>query len=349
MKKRILLVAVLQLFLTLNSCSSDSESQPGTNPIEKGEIVADYIIDGYVDDFVIGTDNIVYKIGQTDDEKGSRYMGLKKVDPQGKETALKYLDLGNFNFANLTFANNGDLLMVAKGNTPGSDKILRFENNFSDLKPFYTMKPISSPFASKINLLSISNNGDNTFFVFDYGNRQIKRFFPELSGDMFVAGSEKNEIKDGTGLNASFGTVLKMISLNNVQYIIDNFYESSNGAYKSSNIRKVEYVNNEWKVTTLISTTNDESYNDITFDSKNDLYVAVKGKGIYKLNLQDNSLSSFKEGEFKVRSTGQKITNSFGSIKMIKFIGNDMYMATSSDLIKISDFQTKFAKAAAEK
>lgn len=346
MKKRILLVAVLQLFLTLNSCSSDSGSEPGSTPKEKGEIVADYISTGMsIDDFVIGADDVVYKIGQTFD----MYTGLKKVDAQGKETLLKNLDLGHFSQVNLALTNSDDLLLISKSNKEDSDKILRFENNFSDLKPFYSMKPISSPFANKIGLLAISNNNDNTYFVFDYYNRQIKRFVAELNTDVFVAGSEKNEIKDGTGLNASFGTVSKMISLNNVQYIIDSYYESGSGTYRSSNIRKVEYVNNEWKVTTLISTTSDESYNDIAFDSKNDLYVVVKGKGIYKLNIQDNTLSSFKEGELKVRATGYKTTTTFGNIKAIKFKGNDIYLNLSGNLIKISDFQTKFAKAAAEK
>lgn len=343
MRKRILLVAALQLFLILNSCSGP-ESEPAVIfPEEKGEIKADYIIEGNTSDFVIGTDNTVYRIGQANDEKGSYYMGIKKIDPQGKETVLKYLDLGNFSFGKLTLANNGDLLVVAKS-SPDSDKILRFENNFSDLKPFYTMKPISSPFASKIDLLAINNNNDNTYFVFDYAAKNIKRVVPELGTDAFVAGSGKNEIKDGIGLEASFGIVSKIISLNNVQYVIDNLYESGTGTFKSSNIRKLEFVNNQWKVTTMLSTTTEESYVDITFDPKNDLYVIVKGKGIYKLNLQDNSLSLFKGGELKARSTNVIINHLFGNMQMIKFKGNDMYLY-SHDLIKISDYESKFSAA----
>ncbi|WP_173964910.1 hypothetical protein [Flavobacterium collinsii] len=49
-------------------------------------------------------------------------------------------------------------------------------------------------------------------------------------------------------------------------------------AFVSSNISKLEYVNNEWKVSTLISTTNVVAYyHDIVFDCKNDLYVLVSG------------------------------------------------------------------------
>lgn len=212
MKNRILVAIVLQVFLILGSCSGP-DSEPAVTPEEKGEIKGDYITEGFTSDFVIGADNTVYTLGQTLDEKGRIYMGVKKIDALGKETTFKYLDFGNFSFGKFTLANNGDLLLVAKSNVPDSDKILRFENNFSDLKTFYTMKPISSPFADKIDLLAISNNNDNTYFVFDYAARNIKRVVPELGTDVFVAGSGKNEIKDGIGLEASFGIVSKIISL----------------------------------------------------------------------------------------------------------------------------------------
>lgn len=349
MKKRILLVAMLQLFIVLNSCSSDSgnDSTPTEEEI-KGEIKADYIINSRASDFVVNNDNTVYQIGQGEDATNGYFIGLKKVDSEGKETLLKTLDLGNFTFGRLSLMNNGDLLLVSKGN-PDSDKILRFENNFSVLNPFYTMKPISSPFASKINLLAISNNSDNTYFVFDYDNKQIKRFVPELTTDVFVAGSGKNEIKDGVGLTASFGAVLKIISFNNVLYVIDNLYESGIGTFKSSTIRKLEYVNNDWKVTTLISTTSENSYNDIALDSNNGLYVLVKGKGIYKLNLQDNTLSLFRGGEIKVGSGNRHALVDLGYAELFKIKDNDLYIRSYSDLIKISDFQTKFATAAAGK
>ncbi|WP_263361361.1 hypothetical protein [Flavobacterium collinsii] len=52
----------------------------------------------------------------------------------------------------------------------------------------------------------------------------------------------------------------------------------ASSAFVSSNISKLEYVNNEWKVSTLISTTNVVAYyRDIAFGSKNDLYVLVSG------------------------------------------------------------------------
>lgn len=342
MKKRILLVVVCQLFLVLNGCSSDSGNDSAPEEI-KGEIKADFIVSSIASDFVVNNDNTVYQIGQGENTNGY-FIGLKKIDSEGKETMLKTLDLANFTYSRLSLTNNGDLLLVAKGN-PDSDKILLFENNFSDLNPLYTMKPISSPLASKINLLSISNNIDNTYFVFDYNNGQMKRFVPELTTDVFVAGSGKNEIKDGIGLEASLGAVSKIISLNNLLYVIDNLYESGTGIYKSSNIRKLEFANNEWKVTTLISTTSENIYNDIALDSKNGLYVIVKGKGIYKLNLQDNTLSLFKDGEIKLGAGNKHVSIDLQYAELFKIKNNDLYIRTSWDLIKISDFQSKFASA----
>jgi hypothetical protein len=336
MEKRILLVAVLQLFLVLNSCSSDSGNDSGSTLQEK--IIVDYVTDmPYTGDFVIDSDNTVYQFGNSDGE-------LKKIDLEGKITPLKSFINLVASGSKLSTLKLGEILVISPFNNGDYDKIYRFENNFSELNPFYTMKPISSPFASKIRVFSICNNNDNTYFVFDYSNRQIKRFVTELNTDVFVAGSEKNEIKDGTGLNAGFSTVTKIIPQNNILYLIDNLDTGNGVSFSSSNIRKLEYVNNEWKVTTLSSTTT-ETYIDIAFDSKNELYVLIKDKGISKLNLQNNTLSSFKEGQLELKKGNTMYGFPSSSIKGIKIKGNDMYISNDYSLIKISDFQTKFAAA----
>lgn len=346
MKKRILLVAVLQLFLTLNSCSSDS-GEDYTAPEIEGEIKADYIADvSSAYDFVTDANDNVFVVGQATTSQIIQHR-LQKIDPSGKITLLK--DITSYEFFNrvqLALTNSEEILLIAPFKDESTDKIFRFEKNYSELNPFYTMKPMSSPSAEKIKLYTICNNKDNSYFVFDAANKNIKRFVPELNTDVFVAGSEKNEIKDGTGLNAGFGFVSKIISQNNVLYLIDNLYSGViNTTFVSSNIRKLEFINNAWKVTTLVTTTNEDMpYGDIAFDSKNDLYVLVKEKGIYKLNLKDNALTLFKEGEFKIGKGDIHLSLNYQGADMIKIKGNDMYLMFSNWLIKISDFQSKLNK-----
>lgn len=339
MKKRILLLAILQVFLVLNSCSSEDKPTIPTEEI-KGEIKADYISQvSFTDDIVVNDDNMVYQIGQVDFS-----IELKKIDLEGKVTSVKKLNYPNFGESSLSTSKDGNILLVARYHESDSDKIFRFENNFSDLNPFYTMKAISSPFANKIKLTAICNNNDNTYFVYDYNNKQMKRFVPELNTDVLVAGSEKNEIKDGIGLNASFGFVSKIISQNNILYIIDNLYTGESSTFTSSNIRKLEYVNNEWKVTTLILS-NSDTYIDIAFDSQNELYVLLGNKGISKLNLQNNTLSTFKDGELLVGKGTIHQPTSYKSITKMNIKGNDMYiLLANSTLVKISDFQSKLSK-----
>lgn len=340
MKKKILVVAALQLFLMLGACSSDSGSD-STTPEVKGEIKADYVVDETSGkDFVIDNNNLVYRIGESGD-----YAALKKIDLEGKVTTLvESTNLYNFLDSELVISNQNEILTLTI-NISDTDKIFRFENNFSEVNPFYTMKAVSSPFAKKARLTSICNNNDNTYFVFDYNAKQIKRILPALGTDVFVAGSEKNEITDGTGLSAGFSEITKIISNNNILYLIDNKYDAASNAYLNFTIRKLEYVNNEWKVSTLISNTVNQ-YKDIAFDANNDLYVLVGSKGIFKLNLQDNSLVSFKEGDIKILNKKQHTSITLGSFNMMKIKGNDLYIASKGRLIKISDFQTKFANAA---
>ncbi|MBF4470623.1 hypothetical protein [Flavobacterium sp. HJJ] len=351
MKNRILLAAVLQLFLVLNGCSSDSGNNDSEKTVElqKGEIKADFNVFYRAEDFVIDKDDNVFFIGQTPNEKDYA-IKFQKIDKNGNLTLLKGINNYDFSPSRLAVAPTGDFLLIAFNNQNGTDKIFRFENNFTELNPFYTMKPISSPYANKIRLISICNNNDDTYFVYDYNNRQMKRFVAGLKTDVFVAGSEKNEIKDGTGLNAGFSNVDKIISQNNVLYLIDNLHSGGTSTVVSSNIRKLEYVDNQWKVTTLSSTTNaDNFYNDIAFDAKGDLYVSIWGKGIYKLNLLDNTLSLFADAELKIFVGEKKLmyssTVDFKFISGFKFKRNDMYLLESTTVIKISDYQSKLDAA----
>jgi hypothetical protein len=348
MKKKILLLAVLQIFMVLSSCSSDSgdNNSPIAEELREGEIKADFISGYFVDDFVIDNDGGAFIVGQTPNDK-DYLIKFQKIDKNGNLTLLKGITDVSLLQSRLAVSPTGDFLLTAYNNQSDGNKIFRFENNYTELNLFYTMQPISSPLANKFNITAITGNNDNTYFVFDHGNKQMKRFVPELNTDVFVAGSGKNSIIDGTGLDAGFGSVSKIISHNNILYFIDNL--NIDNTFVSSNIRKLEYVNNQWKITTLLSTTIiSEYFRDIVFDSKND-FLVLKGKGIYKLNPSDNTFSLFKEGELKIVAFGKNATHrqtvDFNYLQSFKIKNNDLYLVTSSDIIKISDFQAKFAAA----
>lgn len=342
MKNRVLLAVLLQFFLVLNSCSSDSVDDSVVQEEIKEEIKVDYIVEGSINDFVINNDNLAYTIGKSQGIDDF-FTNLEKIDLTGKKTLLKQLKYIEFAGEKLANFASGDILMTSYDSQTNSDKIYRFENNFSELNPFYTMKTASSPFARPVRLAAIHNNGDNSYFVFDYSTNSMKRVVPELNTDILIAGSEKKEIKDGTGLNASFAGVYRIISQNKILYIVDNnLVAGTSSTYSNSSIRKIEFINKGWEVITLIESKTDV-YKDIAFDSSNNLYVAIKGKGIFKVNLQDNTLLSFREGQIKIGTGEIHKSIDLQSINAMKIKNNDLYLLDSnSALIKISDFQTKF-------
>lgn len=333
MKKRILTIVALQLFLILNSCSS-SDKEP-VYIVDNEEIETDFIAKNS-GDFVITTDDLVYNVSSKPE-----YVNpfIEQIDAEGKTTVLKTLD---FTIPKLVLSQSGELLLISPNKTNDSDKIFRFENNFQQLNPFYVMQAESSPFAKLARLGIICNANDGSYFVFDYTSNNIKRVIPELGTDVFIAGSGKREIKDGDGLEAGFGGITKILFHKNIFYLIDNDYKNNTTSDEISYIRKLEFLNNKWTVTTLISTPGVNVYKDLAFDANNNLHVVVSEKGIYKLNLQNNDLSLYKDGKVKMRKDNRHYYTNFKTVIGLKFKGNVMYLATYDLLIKISDYQSKF-------
>ncbi|MFH6990494.1 hypothetical protein ACHRVW_22375 [Flavobacterium collinsii] len=57
-------------------------------------------------------------------------------------------------------------------------------------------------------------------------------------------------------------------------------------------------------------------------------------------------MSLFKDGEFKVGKGDTHFSLDYKDIRMMKIKGNDLYLEIRLYLIKISDFQSKFAVTA---
>jgi hypothetical protein len=338
MKKSIVLFFAFQMILFFNSCSSDSGDKPTPEPELK---VADYVVNiesrgnFYAGDFVVNNDNTVFFTGSV-----NGWPHLKKIDPTGKWTLVKML---NGSFTALGFGNTvSDDIVFFNYSSDYGNILYRFENNYQAFSPFYTMKP-NGPFGGAVRLTSFCNAhtaNSNSFFVFDYGIKSIKRIvIGDVNTDFKIAGSEKEEIKDGVGLGASFYDVDQMIWKNNILYMIDRNFGNL------YTIRKMELTDKGWQVTTLISTTTD-TYQNIGIDSQNNLYVLVTNKGIYKLDIVTNTLSVYKDGVLVISN---KDRNNYDFPKDINFKeldfmyikNDDLYISHDYRIIKISNFRTK--------
>ncbi len=342
MKNRILLVGIISLLFVFNGCSSDSGSDAEPSKEIKTEVDVDYILNENIDGFVVNNDNTIFKVGDWR-EGGKDLVGFMKVDLKGNANSVKMLLPIDFYQSQLMLTNEGGVFLAAPFHPNDYDKIFKFEGDFSKLNPFYTMAPLSSPGPApdfdKGRVWAFTAIDNKTCFVYDSNVRTIKRVFLDSKSEIFVAGSGKNAIKDGIGQDASFGDVAKMIYQDGAFYIIDKW--RVNGNFLSYNIRKMEFVNNVWKVVTLISSPTDD-YRSVSFDSKGNLYVLIGGKGIYKLNLQNNALALFKEGKIKVNSGGNQSVIDLGSFAEIKIKNNDLYLRAETLFVKISDFESKF-------
>lgn len=339
MKKRILVVSALQLFMVLGSCSSDSgdNSNPAPPVVIEGEIKVDYGVNvsrsvGY--GFVVNNDNTVFFTEQYQ-QSGQYKIRLGKIDETGKVTSLSDLDTSKFFNNELCNTPSGDIVLFTYDSNYGN-LLYRFENNYTSLSPFYTMKP-NGPFGGTVRLSSICNASTPTtesYFVFDYGIKSIKRIVVgSVNNDILVAGSQKQEIKDGVGLDASFFGISQMIWKNDILYVIDRDYG------KVSTVRKMEQTVEGWKVTTLASTTTD-IYENIGVDSQNNLYVLLKGKGIYKLDPLNNTLSVYKDGLIKIDKPYREGIN-LKELNFMNIKNDDLYIGNIGTLRKISNFRTK--------
>lgn len=331
MKQQILALSfVITLFY---SCSSDSESAPEAI---KGEVKVDYRVDtGVIEDFVVNTDNTVYYTGQLN-SASQNLMVFNKIDLDGKKSSLLNLDKSIFFNNRLSYNSAGQVLMFTFDNAH-SDELFRFENNFSEVKSFYTVKPDIN--AASIG--AIAKNDDDTYFIFDYGNMAIRKIAPGINVAIPVAGSGLKEVKDGFNTEAGFSDIYLMAAKNNVLYVVDGLAIEG----KQNNIRKVELLDAGWKVSTLISTTTD-IYSSIAVDSNGDLFVLVQKKGIYKLNQQNSTLSLYKGGELKVQIGKDHSTLNLNDADKMKIKGNDLYLTGNMfAFTKISDFQAKFLEA----
>jgi hypothetical protein len=332
------------LALIVISCSKNEGDLPKPYGIKIDYRAYPFAIS--ISNLTVNTDNSVYAILYDPLPQGGVQYTLKKITQTAEVTDLGvFKGIGENQLMGIANSSNGNLFVTSTGyydSKSSAGKVFSYNNNFSLLNT-YTMSVPNSPNPPTVNLTNICNYGDDTYFVFDGTISSMKRYFPNQNLDAFIAGANTtgtSEIVDGIGLNAKFLGVSKIISENNIVYVIDG----------TKAIRKIEDTSKGWKVTTLIASTTDV-YKSIAIDSQNNFYVLVEKKGIYKLDTQTNTLSGFKSGVMDVNyitsvpqstfTINNQYTINFNNVQSMFIKNDDLYLEEEHALFKISNFQSK--------
>ena len=171
---------------------------------------------------------------------------------------------------------------------------------------------------------------------FDFYSKTIKRYFHNLGTIVDVMGSGRDEISDGTGINASFRGIFQMAVFGKDIYVIDG----------KNSIRKIEPEGTSFKVTTLLKNY-PETINDLAIDDDGVIYVVAHNQGILKFNPTTNKLEDYLSGkyiELKTPKSGLGYIDVNFDVDVISIKGKDMYLAFSRTLIKIANFKEEIAK-----
>lgn len=313
--------SILFIFVSLISCSSDSNSEEIA-----GEIRADYISDISkivdIDGFAV-SNNSVYITGG-----GYALPELKKIDQQGKVSNIETFEDLRFFYNKLTNNSKGEIFLTTNNSEVG-DKMYNITNNF--FTPYYTLKYNNNIGAPTIN--AICNYKDDYYFIFDLTTFSLKKINTSLKTELLIAGSGKPAIKDGIGTEASFGKVYQILIKNDIIYVLDN---DGNG----SKIRKIENTTNGWKVTTLNPDTYDY-INQIAIDNYNNLYYLINTEGIYKIDLTNDTEIMYHDDEIKIGTYKEHLSINFKHLRFIGINNDDLYLFNGPNFIKISNFKSK--------
>lgn len=317
---------ILVFSILFFSCTKDNSD----DPVDDGYVTADYIVENAaVADLTYGNNNLYLLYEDTSMSGGKT---LNKIDESGRMTTLNNLnnDFLASTYVGVTFTDNNSIFCVAEGNISGD--IFKYDLSTEQMST-YKITTLSPPFDNSIiKMTDIANYGDGTYVVFDNMNKCIRRYVPELNTDLVIVGSGNYDIVDGSGQNASFKKVTKLVAFNGIIYLIDDNY----------NLRKVEKSGNEFVATTLISNYS-EKFQNLFTDSDGNVFVVIIGKGVYKLNLSSNTLEEYLMGSIKLKNADNSISieHSYGKCYNFLINSNNLYFAIDGNVVKISDYKTK--------
>lgn len=262
---------------------------------------------------------------------------IGKMDSKGNTSSVTVTKSDNFNFNNdgssIALSDSGDVYYT-KG-LLGPHKIFKYTpstQQTTEIKVKYN----PSYFEGREGILALTRYNSNEFMFFDFVSKTIKRYFHNLGTIVDVMGSGRDEISDGTGINASFRGIFQMTVFGKDIYVIDG----------ENSIRKIEPEGTSFKVTTLLRNY-PETIKDLATDDDGVIYVVAHNQGILKFNPTTNQLEDYLSGkyiEMKTPKSGLGYNDVIFNVDAISIKGKDMYLAYSTTLIKIANFKEEIAK-----
>ena len=262
---------------------------------------------------------------------------IGKMDSKGNTSSVTVTKSDNFNFNNdgssIALSDSGDVYYT-KG-LLGPHKIFKYTpstQQTTEIEVNYT----PSYFGGREGILALTRYNSNEFMFFDFVSKTIKRYFHNLGTIVDVMGSGRDEISDGTGINASFRGIFQMTVFGKDIYVIDG----------ENSIRKIEPEGTSFKVTTLLRNY-PETIKDLATDDNGVIYVVADNQGILKFNPTTNQLEDYLSGkyiEMKTPKSGLGYNDVIFNVDAISIKGKDMYLAYSTTLIKIANFKEEIAK-----
>lgn len=262
---------------------------------------------------------------------------IGKIDSKGNTSSVTVTKSDNFNFNNdgssVALSDSGDVYYT-KG-LLGPHKIFKYTpstQQTTEIKVKYN----PSYFEGREGILALTRYNNNEFMFFDFVSKTIKRYFHNLGTIVDVMGSGRDEISDGTGINASFQGIFQMTVFEKNIYVIDG----------ENSIRKIEPEGTSFKVTTLLKNY-PETINDLAIDDDGVIYVVAHNQGILKFNPTTNQLEDYLSGkyiELETPKNGLGYNDVNFNVDVISIKGKDMYLAFSTTLIKIANFKEEIAK-----
>ena len=262
---------------------------------------------------------------------------IGKIDSKGNTSSVTVTKSDNFNFNNdgssVALSDSGDVYYT-KG-LLGPHKIFKYTpstQQTTEIKVKYN----PSYFEGREGILALTRYNNNEFMFFDFVSKTIKRYFHNLGTIVDVMGSGRDEISDGTGINASFQGIFQMTVFEKNIYVIDG----------ENSIRKIEPEGTSFKVTTLLKNY-PETINDLAIYDDGVIYVVAHNQGILKFNPTTNQLEDYLSGkyiELETPKNGLGYNDVNFNVDVISIKGKDMYLAFSTTLIKIANFKEEIAK-----